>query len=263
MTTKTLLRFLVLLLVVLTGCTVPAIIRNAGPPAECVIVLHGMGRTASSMRAMEKHLTQAGYRVVNVDYPSTSKTIPQISTEAVAGAVSQCRRGKLQPIHFVTHSLGGILVRQYLQHSALPWQGKIVMIAPPNKGSEVADRLKDFFIYRWATGPVGQALGTGPDSLPNQLKPITAEIGIIAGSKSLNPLFSRYIPGPDDGKVAIARTKLAGMKDFIIVPSSHTFIMSHPTVLRQTVYFLGKGFFDHEPEQDEENQLSPRNREAL
>jgi hypothetical protein len=128
---------------------------------------------------------------------------------------------------------------------AIPAGSRLVMLAPPNKGSEVTDFMKDFFIYRWIEGPAGQELGTGPESVPNRLKPIDLQLGIIAGDRSLNPVFSAIIPGPDDGKVAVERTKLEEMSDFLVISSTHTFIMRNPNVLRQVVHFLEHGRFDH------------------
>ena len=222
---------------------------------ECVVLLHGLARSDMSMNRLDKHLHKAGYATINVDYPSTSDTIEHIVERYVSPAVKKCKKSNAKKVHFVTHSLGGILVRKYLQSHTVPAGSRMVMIAPPNQGSEITDALKDFFVYKWAMGPAGQDLGTDPNSVPNQLKPVNIEIGVIAGDSSLNPIFSSIIPGPDDGKVAVERTKLKEMKDFIIVRSTHTLIMSKPVVLDQVTYFLQQGTFDH-AWQEQEDPLS-------
>ncbi|MBW2174751.1 MAG: alpha/beta hydrolase, partial [Deltaproteobacteria bacterium] len=118
------------------------------------------------------------------------------------------------------------------------------MLAPPNRGSEVVDYVKDFFAYKWIHGPPGQELGTNPESSLNKLKPIDIEVGIIAGDKSLNPVFSALIPGPDDGRVSVERAKLEEMTDFLVISSTHTSITKNPAVLIQAAYFLEHGRFD-------------------
>ena len=213
---------------------------------EHVILLHGMARSKSSMGKLEKYLTMEGYTVLNDGYPSTQKTVEAIADDHLAPMVERCKKNGAQKIHLVTHSLGGIVVRQYLQTRSLPEGSRIVMISPPNQGSELADALKDLWLYKWRNGPPGQVLGTDSASLPRALKPVDEKIGVITGNRSLNPLFSWIIPGPDDGKVGVERAKLPEMADFLVVPSSHSFIMNHPLVIEQTIFFLQNGIFHHE-----------------
>ena len=212
---------------------------------EFVILLHGLARTERSMRPLEKHLAKSGFIVINTGYPSTTETVEAIADKHLGGMVDRCRQKNPSKIHIVTHSLGGIVTRQYLQNHTLPAGSRIVMIAPPNKGSELADKLRSFRIYQWLNGPAGQVLGTGPESLPNTLKPVKGEFGVIAGNATLNPLFSWLIPGDDDGKVSIRNTKLTEISDFIVFFSSHPFIMRNAAVMEQVVYFLRNGKFDH------------------
>jgi len=209
---------------------------------QYVILLHGMARTSRSMWWMSRALKQAGYQAINLDYPSTRHNIQRLANKPVHSAVQQLH--KAERIHFVTHSLGGILVRHYLQTYTLPKGSRIVMLAPPNHGSEVTDRLINWKPYQWLNGPAGQQLGTNSNSVPNQLKPIDIEVGIITGNKSTNPLFSSWIPGQDDGKVSVNSAKLNGLKDFLVVPTGHTFIMNNANVIAQTLYFLENGCFD-------------------
>ncbi len=211
---------------------------------ECVIVLHGMGRTERSMSKIEDQLQDEGYLVWNQRYASTKETIAVLSVSAVEEGLGYCAYKQAKTIHFVTHSLGGILVRAYLQNHKIDNLGRIVMLAPPNQGSEVVDALDKYSLYAYMMGPAGMALSTDPGSLPNQLQPIPGEIGIIAGKSSSDPWFSPIIPGVDDGKVSIESTRLAEMSDFIEVDSGHTFIMRNAETIDQIVAFLRNGKFN-------------------
>jgi hypothetical protein len=209
---------------------------------ECVVLLHGLGRTSSSMRSMESVLNDSGYRTVNRDYPSTSLPIEEIAEKFLPQFIAECG-GQAGRIHFVTHSLGGIILRYYLQLNGLPPGSRMVMLSPPNKGSELADQLKDQFWYQWLMGPSGQQLTTDPHSLPNKLEPVSIEVGVIAGRKTLEPWFSWLIPGEDDGKVSVDHARLSEMTDFLVVDHGHTFIMNSGEVKKQVIHFLANGFF--------------------
>ena len=210
----------------------------------CVIVLHGLGRTRLSMGLIGDALTEQGYRVWNASYPSRSAPVETLAVDAINKGLTFCRQPVSRKIHFVTHSLGGILVRYYLQDHDIGELGRIVMLSPPNRGSEVVDALHDNIFYQSAMGPAGLQIGTGKHSLPNQLQPISGEIGIITGSSSSDPWFSPIIPGDDDGKVSVESAKLDEMHDFLVVENGHTFIMRDTAVIRQILYFLKNGFFD-------------------
>ncbi|MCP4312474.1 MAG: lipase, partial [Bacteroidetes bacterium] len=141
-------------------------------------------------------------------------------------------------------SLGGIVTRYYLQTNSIPEGSRIVMLSPPNRGSEIADRFQNSTWYKWFTGPPGQQLTTDLNSIPNKLKPIPYDVGVIAGRRTLEPWFSKLIPGKDDGKVSVESARLDEMKDFIIVDHAHTFIMKSEDVKRQVVNFLQQGKFN-------------------
>jgi len=252
-------RYIVLSMVLVLACggcladTSGSGAPEASPGAErpCVLLLHGLGRTAMSMATMARQLERDGFQVTRLAYPSTDATIEVLTRDHLAPAVEHCYQDHCRVLHMVSHSLGGILIRQYLQTQALPAGSRIVMLSPPNQGSEIADFLKSYWIYHWITGPAGQQLGTQADSVPNRLAPVDAPIGIIAGSTSWNPLFSHLIPGQDDGKVAVTHARLEEMADFLVVPAGHTFIMNDDTVIAQTIHFLRYGRFDHgENDQD-------------
>jgi len=209
--------------------------------ADCVILLHGLARTDASMEKMEAALREDGFDVVNVSYPSREKTIAALADQAIRPALKQCPAQA--SVHFVTHSLGGILVRQYLSTESIPNLKRVVMLGPPNQGSEVVDKLADVPGFKLLNGPAGLQLGTGQSSVPNQLGEANFDVGIIAGNRSVNLILSTLIPGDDDGKVAIERTKLAGMHDHLVLPVTHTFMMRNPEVIEQVRHYLRKGHF--------------------
>jgi len=212
---------------------------------EAVILLHGLCRSSHSMARMESALAGAGYQVQNVSYPSRTASIQQLADDAIGGAVARCRRNGAVRVDFVTHSLGGIMVRSYLARHDLPSLGRVVMLAPPNRGSEVVDKLGGWFLFKWINGPAGNELGTDTNSVPNRLGPVTYPVGVIAGDRSINWINSLLIPGRDDGKVSIERTRLAGMSDHIVIHATHPFIMKNREAIRQTIQFLRTGVFDH------------------
>jgi len=211
------------------------------PLAPTVVLLHGMAQTPLSMVPLAHDLRRAGYRVRNIGYPTRSHDVATLADRYLAPVLADVADG--QPVHLVTHSLGGILVRQHLQTRSLPPGSRIVMLAPPNHGSEVADHVRGWPIYRWIMGEVGQQLGTGPDGVVRRLGPIDAEVGIIAGNRSIQPWFSWLIPGEDDGAVSVDSTRLDGMRDFIVVATSHTLMMFNAEVRAQVLCFLADGHF--------------------
>jgi triacylglycerol lipase len=206
-----------------------ALMPTSSMASECVVLLHGLGRSHLSMTALQFALENEGYQVWNRGYASRRATVEELAP-VVGEAIDDCRARGAQRVHFVTHSMGGILVRAYFRDHEVPEAGRVVMLAPPNRGSAVVDANRDRWWFRMATGPAGQQLGTGPDSLPNTLPPLPLEVGVIAG---------RY-----DGKVSIRSTRLAEMKDHLVVDSAHTFLMNTPAVLRHVKAFLRDGAFE-------------------
>ena len=215
----------------------------AGGESDCVVILHGLRRSAWAMSRIEASLNEAGYQVYNRDYPSTSAPVQSLAQREISQALDWCRAQTSGQVHFVTHSMGGILVRSYLQEQAIPELGRVVMLAPPNHGSEVVDRMQDWWLFQKLTGPAGQQLGTGPDGIAASLAPVPAEIGVIAGTRTVDPWLSWMIPGEDDGKVSLPSTRLEEMRDYLVVPASHAFIMRKKAVIKQVLTFLQHGYF--------------------
>ena len=212
--------------------------------SDYVILLHGLARSYRSMTKIENILSDVGYRVINIDYPSTEHPIEYLAENVLGEIIERHPKDSETKIHFVTHSLGGIIVRYYLDHHKLDSLGRVVMLSPPNQGSELVDYLKDTYLYQKKNGPSGQQLGTDEKSVPRRLGPVDFELGVIAGSLSFNPASSAVLPGPDDGIVSVESAKVKGMTDFIVMPNSHSFIMKSKSVIKQIIHFLKNGKFD-------------------
>jgi triacylglycerol lipase len=212
-----------------------------------VVLLHGLARSASSMEKMQTALQADGFEVCNIDYPSRDHSIEILAEDFVAPAITKCfvDRDAVTPINFVTHSLGGIIVRQLAATHAITNFGRVVMLSPPNQGSEVVDKLGGLKLFDWINGPAGGEIGTGDESLPLRLGKASFEVGIITGVRSINPFLSMMIPGDDDGKVGIDNAKLDGMNDFLVLRCSHPYIMKSDHGIEQSIYFLNHGKFRH------------------
>lgn len=209
---------------------------------EYVILLHGLARTDRSFSKLAASLTKNNYHTINISYPSTKHSIEKLADDAISHAISQCPGNA--KINFVTHSMGGILVRQYLSKKEITNLGRVVMLGPPNKGSQVVDTLKDIPGFKLINGPAGVQLGTDYLSVPNKLGAANFNVGIIAGTRSVNLLLSTLLPSPNDGKVSVENTKLEGMSDHISLPVTHPFMMRNNDVITQVLYYLTHGSFN-------------------
>ncbi|MBK1790856.1 esterase/lipase family protein [Persicirhabdus sediminis] len=211
--------------------------------AEHVVLLHGLCRSSKSMEKMNEQLSELGYTVHNVDYESRTAEISELSEEVISAVLLECNEQQADKVHFVTHSMGGIMVRHYLANNKLPQLGRVVMLAPPNQGSEVVDKIGDWKAFKKLNGPAGQQLSTAESSVPNQLGAVKFQLGVIAGDRSINGINSMMIDGDDDGKVSVERTKVEGMSDHVVIHSTHPMIMKNDDAIELTARFLKTGKF--------------------
>lgn len=227
-----------------TGVVLTLLSFGAASASECVVLLHGLARTSASLDEMQRALEEDGYRTANIDYPSRDHQIAELADMAVEDGLDDCRSDdSVETIHFVTHSLGGILVRQYLNDKSIVELGRVVMLGPPNQGSDAADDLDAVPGFDWINGPAGRQLGKGEDSVPLALGPVDFELGVIAGNRTIDPITSAVLENPDDGRVSVEDTKVEGMDDFVIVEHSHAFMMQRRVPIELTKSFLRTGRF--------------------
>lgn len=212
--------------------------------SACVVLLHGLARSDSSMKKLERELLKENFTTINVKYPSRNDTIEVLAEEAITPALAQC--SPEEKVSFVTHSMGGVLVRQYVAKHKISRLHRVVMLGPPNKGSEVVDKLGNFPGFYFINGDAGMQLGTGELSVPNKLGKANFDVGIVAGTRSVNLILSSLIPSTDDGKVSVESTKLEGMKDHIEMAATHPFMMKNDNVIEQVIHYLKHGSFKRE-----------------
>jgi pimeloyl-ACP methyl ester carboxylesterase len=214
-------------------------------PVDGVVLLHGLGRTSGSMGLLERRVTKAGFRALSIHYPSTRQTLPAIA-DMLQPQVRQFAGSLDGRVHVITHSLGGLLVRALLTKQRPDNLGRVVMLAPPNGGSEWADLLERSRLAGAILGPNSQYLVTTRSAaLDQHLGSIDYEVGIIAGDRPIDRIIAPFLMRtPHDGKVSVAATKVVGMTDHLILPVAHPLMPFHPRVARQAISFLKNGTFD-------------------
>lgn len=234
-----------------TGHTFPDVYVPS-ESVECLVVLHGLLRTERNTARLAAQF-DGDFDVLNFGYNSR-KPIDEVAGELSDAVDAHCD-GTKRSIHFTAHSMGGIIVRQYLEYSRPKNLGRVVLLGPPNGGSELVDRLPKRPM-RWIAGESALSLGTGPDSTPNSMGAVDFELGVIAGTRSIKPIASRLIPGDDDGLVAVERTRVDGMRDHIAMPVHHQQLVKSPEVAAQVAYFIANGSFDHATPESEPHQAT-------
>jgi pimeloyl-ACP methyl ester carboxylesterase len=220
----------------------PANSRPSDGSSPGVVLLHGIARTSRSLRRVERALQASGFATLNLDYASRKKPLEALATD-IHPVISDFASTKAQ-VHFVAHSMGGLLTRVYVARYRPAALGRVVMLGTPNGGSEVADLLKRLAIFRAFYGPAGQQLTTEQDDGLTSLPPPDYAVGVIAGIRSIDPIASRFIlPRPNDGRVSVQSAKLANMADHVTVKASHTGLVRHRVAIDQTIAFLQDGRF--------------------
>jgi pimeloyl-ACP methyl ester carboxylesterase len=216
-----------------------------GGPREGVVLLHGIARTSRSFRRMQLALESAGFATLNLGYASRAKPLQALADDIhspIAGFAGQLDG----PLHFVGHSMGGLLTRVYLARYRPLHLGGVVMLGTPNGGSEIADRLGGFAAYRAYFGPAGQQLTTLRNPATAALLPaVDYPVGVIAGNRSADPIASSFwLPRPNDGRVSVENTKLDGMTGHIVIRAAHPWLMRNRQAIELTIAFLRNGRFN-------------------
>ena len=210
--------------------------------SEKVFLLHGLARTSRSMRPLEDKLISQGYTVVNIDYPSRKHPVTQLS-RTVRATITRHLMSPAEPFHVVTHSMGGIILRHIQRTNPLVTLERVVMLSPPNQGSEVVDKLGAWKLFDLINGPAGQQLGTADSGFIQTLGDVDFELGVLTCDRSINPLLSLLIPDKDDGKVSVERAKVKGMKAFKVIHATHPLIMRNKEAHENILAFLQSGVF--------------------
>ena len=229
------------LVLMVGGCSPP----NKHDAAEQVILLHGLGRQGSAMFLLQKRIRDAGYEAHSIEYESLQEP-PEVILEKVGGQIALLCRDDSRPVHFVAHSLGGLIIRAYLDQRPSINLGRVVLLGTPSQGSELVDIYGDSWLFK-IIGPTARLLGTDDNSFPNRIGPPYYPLGIIAGTSSFNPITDDHLPGPDDGLVSVRSTKIDGMTDFLLVDTSHSMMRYNEAVANETIHFLKKGRFSQSP----------------
>lgn len=240
-------RFFTLIFILLLGCTTTVAqyesIESEVGNKEIVVLLHGLGRSNMAMWKLASTLEDAGFYVQRVGYSSLNQTPEHILAD-ISTQIDACCTKHKNAVHFVGHSLGGLLIRAYLQDKSVQNLGRVVLMGTPNQGTAIVDNFRDKWWMQFA-GPTALALGTDKDSFPNSLKDPYYPVGVIAGETEWDN--DEFLPGKDDGLVSVESTKLKnGMTDFIVIETGHSMMRYNDEVAKQTIMFLTNGRFSRE-----------------
>lgn len=209
-----------------------------------MVLLHGLWRGWRAMQPLARAFQAEGFSTLNIPYPSGRLPVDRLA-ERIRHQIEKI--DARQPVHFITHSLGGILLRTLLTGNP-PWQtGRVVMLAPPNNGSEIVDWSKNHPLLHQVLGPAGRSLSS--DGIPSQLPdlPPGVEAAVIMGSRSSIPLFTKLLGKKNDGIVTAERGKISGLKGFSVIEADHTFIQMHPRTIQLSLDFLKTGAWPDQP----------------
>lgn len=208
---------------------------------DYVILLHGIGRTSACMNKLQAAFEKDGYQVLNIDYPSREDSVLNIADKLHA-KIDAFVVDKTKKVNFVGYSMGGLVARAYIKQHHPDNMGRAVMLGVPNNGSEVADMLENTSIFNWFYGPAGKNLATSFNA-KSVLGAPDYEVGVVAGTWTVDPISYFIIKGPNDGKVSVESAKIENMTDQIVLPVTHTFMPLNSTVIDQTKTFIKSGKF--------------------
>ena len=209
--------------------------EREGPP---VVLLHGLWRGWRAMQPLARVLEQEGFSTLNLPYPSARLPLERLV------ATVRCEVEKItdtRPINFITHSLGGILVLSLLAEKVSWKTGRVIMLAPPNQGSEIVDWSKKHPMVHRILGPAGRSLSCS--SIVQNLPTLPSEIdaAVIMGNRCSLPIFKSLLAADNDGIVSAQNGYLEGLRGFAVIPADHTFIQMHPETIRLSLQFLKTG----------------------
>ncbi len=210
---------------------------------EYVVLLHGIFKSSRQMNKMAKYLTKDCYKVINISYPSTKKSLSEIADQVWQEVKTKTADDKNSKIHFVGYSMGGLVTRATLNKYKPKNIGRVVLIATPNHGSEVADFFDGLWLYDKIAGPAGHELITNQEDFKNVLGSPYYEVGVLAGNFSIDLLSSLLIEGDDDGKVSLESAKVENMTAYKVISASHFSIARKKITILETMHFLKHGKF--------------------
>ncbi|MGA2624642.1 MAG: hypothetical protein ABSF91_12360 [Bacteroidota bacterium] len=209
-----------------------------------VYLIHGYGSSTLLLKSIENYLKKNGFETVNYSYHSIRDDIRKTGHNLY----NQIKQDRIDTVSFVTHSMGALVMRALLTYSikdsSFPTIYRIVMITPPNHGTEIADFFSSSSIFKFFLGPNVENMKTDSNSLANRLPlPLKSQVGIIVGEKSDSTGYNPFIKGSNDGYVTPDEAKLGMEKDFRIIYKSHTLITQSKKTRRLVLSFLRNGTF--------------------
>ena len=230
----------ILFLTIVSCSSVGKMPDKAQDQMELVYLLHGLGRNNNSMWYLNSKFKSAGYMVKRVGYPSINRS-PKEILKIVSDQIDSNIYKSYRKVHFVGHSLGGLMIRAYLDKNRVENLGRVILIGTPNHGTQIVDRYKKRW-YLKILGEMTLSLGTDDKSFPNSIPAPYYPVGVIAGVTER--LYNEFVlPGKDDGVVTVESTKLIGMKDLIVIRTNHTMMRYDRDVGIQSIEFLREGRF--------------------
>lgn len=222
----------------------PALQAPADGKVRVVVLQHGLFRSSASLGALARTLRRHGYEVLNPDYPSTRERIERHAERLREVVVKRVAAGTVDEWSFVGHSLGGLVIEQYLRQPGAVEPRACVYLGTPHRGAVLADLRKHWFLFRWSMGTAAALQLSPADPFHRQGIPWPERSGTVIGDLGAgNPA----IPGPDDGTVAVGEARLAGAAAEVVLPCGHTALTIAPAAIDQVLHFLARGAFAAPP----------------